>query len=214
MVAFVRLLHRTNRLYNLTGFKTEEDILIEGVLDSLTALTLPYISFPAKNLIDVGTGGGIPGIPLKIACPSLKLALVESTTKKCRFLEEIIPTLELEDVSVFCGRAESLAQDLALRERYHLATARALGPLREVLELTTPFLRPGGTAFYYKGKEAQKDLEEARRALEVLRCKVIACHDVPIPLTARTTTFILVQKKAPTPLCYPRRPGIPKKRPL
>jgi len=214
MLLFVHLLNEANRSLNLTGFRTEEDILVEGVLDSLTAFTLEDLVFVGKSLLDVGTGGGIPGIPLKIACPSLKLTLIEATAKKCHFLETTLRALGLEDVDVFCERAETLAHHPSLRERFDLATARALGSLREVLELTTPFLRCGGLAFYYKGREAKKEVEEAQRALEVLRCSIRTLREVAIPFRSRKTTLVLIEKKAPTPLPYPRRPGIPKKRPL
>ncbi|WP_438317400.1 16S rRNA (guanine(527)-N(7))-methyltransferase RsmG [Candidatus Caldatribacterium sp. SIUC1] len=214
ILLFVRLLNEANRSLNLTGFKTEEDILVEGILDSLTALALEDLVFVGESLLDVGTGGGIPGIPLKIARPSLKLTMVEATAKKCRFLETTLRALGLEDVDVLCERAETLAHHPSLRERFDLVTARALGSLREVLELTTPFLRCGGLAFYYKGREAEKEVEEARKALEVLHCSVRTLQEVAIPFRSRKTTLVLVEKKAPTPPSYPRRPGIPKKRPL
>ncbi|MEN3203471.1 MAG: 16S rRNA (guanine(527)-N(7))-methyltransferase RsmG [Atribacterota bacterium] len=214
ILAFVRLLHEANERLNLTGFKTEEAILTEGVLDSLTASTFSHILEKTANLIDVGTGGGIPGIPLKIVYPTMQLALLEATAKKCRFLEEAVRTLELEDVSILCGRAETLAHDPALRERFALATARALGELREILELTIPFVRPQGFALYYKGQNAQKEVKEAQNALSILKSTVVALQSVSVPFLPRKTTLILVGKEAPTPPQYPRRPGIPKKRPL
>lgn len=214
ILAFVHLLHKANERLNLTGFKTEEAILIEGALDSLTASAFGHILEKIPNLIDVGTGGGIPGIPLKIAYPKLQLALLEATAKKCRFLEEVVRTLELEEVTILCGRAETLAHDPALRERFALATARALGELREIVELTVPFVRPQGFALYYKGQNAQKEVEEAQSALSILKSTVIALQSVSVPLLPRKTTLILVRKEAPTPPQYPRRPGIPKKRPL
>lgn len=214
ILTFVQLLHRTNEHYNLTGFAGEEEILIEGILDSLTACTLSDIFKESQSLIDVGTGGGIPGIPLKIAYPSLELTLLEATAKKCRFLEEAIRTLELEGVQVLWGRAETAAHDPAFRERYTLATARALGELREILELTIPFLQPGGLALYYKGQNALKEIEKAQNALSILRSTVVMLRDVPVPFRSRKTTLVLVRKEAPTPPQYPRRPGIPKKRPL
>lgn len=211
---FIQLLHKTNKECNLTGFKTEEEILVEGVLDSLAALVFQEILRKSQNLIDVGTGGGIPGIPLKIVSPWLRLTLLEATEKKCRFLKEAVQALSLEDTQVLCGRAEVLAHEPALRETYDLATARALGELREILELTTPFLRPGGFALFYKGPGVAQELGKATNALHVLRCTVIEVREVPIPFLSRQTTFVLVRKEGSTPPRYPRRPGIPKKRPL
>lgn len=214
ILAFVQLLHRTNARYNLTGFASEEEILIEGVLDSLTACTLSDILEASQSLIDVGTGGGIPGIPLKIAYPPMQLTLLEATAKKCHFLEEATRILELEGVQVLCGRAETVAHDPAFREQYALATARALGELREILELTIPFIQPGGFALYYKGRNVHREIEEAQNALGILKSTIVALRDIPIPCGSRKTTLVLVRKEAPTPPQYPRRPGIPKKRPL
>jgi len=210
---FVRCLHRGNQTHNLTGFKSEEEILVSGILDSLSVLSLQDLSLEGR-IIDVGTGGGIPGIPLKIVRPSLKLYLVEANTKKCLFLEETVRLLALEDVYVLGERAETLAHDSKLREQFDCATSRAVGEIREILELTTPFLHPGGLAFYYKGREVDKEIKEARGALRELHCEVVAQRTVPIPFTSRATHFVVVRKKAPTPSKYPRRPGIPKKRPL
>ncbi|MGQ9622533.1 MAG: 16S rRNA (guanine(527)-N(7))-methyltransferase RsmG [Candidatus Caldatribacteriaceae bacterium] len=210
---FVRCLYRGNQTHNLTGFKSEEGILIGGVLDSLSVFSLRDLPLEGR-VVDVGTGGGIPGIPLKIAHPSLKLYLVEANIKKCSFLEEALRLLALEDVYVLRERAETLAHDSRLREQFDYATSRAVGEIREILELTVPFLRPGGLAFYYKGREADKEIEEARGALRELHCEVVAQRIIPIPFTSRATHFVIVRKEAPTPSKYPRRPGIPKKRPL
>lgn len=214
ILTFVHLLHETNKRYNLTGFATQEDILIDGILDSLTALTLQGVFTGARNLIDVGTGGGIPGIPLKIVLPHLQVTLLEATEKKCRFLESAIHLLRLAHTEVLWGRAETLAHDPARRERYDLATARALGTLPEVLELTVPFLRPGGKALYYKSQNVEHEILKATRALQVLETTIVTCHKVPVPFRSRTTVLVLAEKRALTPLQYPRRPGIPKKRPL
>ncbi len=214
MLHFVHLIHQANQHLNLTGFKTEEEILAEGVLDSLAALTFTEIFKEAQSLVDVGTGGGFPGIPLKIACPALRLTLIEATAKKCRFLEEAIRMLNLKDTSVLCGRAETLAHEPVLRETHDLATARAVGELREILELTVPFVRPGGFALFPKGQNAEKELEEAGNALRILRCTVLELREIPLPFLPRKTVFVLIRKEAPTPSPYPRRPGIPKKRPL
>lgn len=214
ILTFVQLLHRTNKRYNLTGFAGEKEILIEGVLDSLTACALSDILKESRSLIDVGTGGGIPGIPLKIVYPALQLTLLEATAKKCHFLEEATRILELEGVQVLCGRAEVVAHDPAFREQYTLATARALGELREILELTIPFVQPGGFALYYKGRNAQREIEKAQNALDVLRSTIVTLREVSVPCGFRKTTLVLVRKEAPTPPQYPRRPGIPKKRPL
>lgn len=207
---FLSLLEEWNRHGNLTGYRGREEMVTELILDSLGAC--PHIE--GKRLIDVGTGAGIPGIPLKIVVPTLELSLVESQGKKVRFLEEAIRMLRLFGVLVHHGRAEEFAHQPLLREQFDTVTAKALAPFPVVLELTTPFLKVGGLGIYYKGRRYREEIRQAYKALELLRCTVEEVKEITVPFLERKTYLVLVRKNEATPLSFPRKAGIPQKRPL
>jgi 16S rRNA (guanine527-N7)-methyltransferase len=165
------------------------------------------------RVVDIGTGAGLPGIPLKIAWPDLELTLLESIGKKCRFLEQARDALALQAVDVVEARAEDFGRDPAQRERYDLAVARAVAPLPVLLEYALPALRPGGWLAAPKGSAAPSELAAAAQALETLGGRL---HDVATfrPPHGAAQSIILVEKTAPTPGRFPRRAGIPTKRPL
>jgi len=163
-------------------------------------------------VIDIGTGAGIPGLPLKIMRPDLAVTLLEAIGKKVRFLEEIVQQLDLKDVQVLHGRAEELARDPAYRETFALALARAVAPLRILVELALPFVRPGGYLAAPKGSGAQREVREASVALRLCGGEIAAVQHLDVPDTA--PTLVLIRKIGETPNAYPRRPGIPSKRPL
>ncbi|NSW77117.1 MAG: 16S rRNA (guanine(527)-N(7))-methyltransferase RsmG [Candidatus Atribacteria bacterium] len=210
MENFVALLFEWNRRLNLTGCEEKTTIVTELILDSLSALN--YVE--GATLIDVGTGGGIPGIPLKIALPDLTLTLVESQKKKVSFLEEAVHKLSLSKVHIQNERAESAAHHAFLREQFDTVTAKALASLAITLELTAPFLKTGGLGIYYKGRRYREEVKEAQRALDLLFCVIEDIKEVPIPFTERKTYLILVRKRKSTPLSFPRKAGLPQKKPL
>jgi 16S rRNA (guanine527-N7)-methyltransferase len=164
------------------------------------------------SLIDVGSGAGVPGVPLKILEPRLRLTLLEATGRKAEFLRALLSALGLSDVAVVPLRAEEAARDPAHREQYDFAAAKALAPLRTLVELTLPFVRVGGLVLAPKGGEAEREAAEAEVALETLKGAVRAIE--PLPLAEPPQKVILVDKELPTPERYPRRPGMPAKRPL
>ncbi|MCL6532771.1 MAG: 16S rRNA (guanine(527)-N(7))-methyltransferase RsmG, partial [Armatimonadetes bacterium] len=165
---FVKILLEWNQRFNLTGHREKMEIVAELILDSLSAH--PFVE--GGTLIDIGTGAGIPGIPLKIASPALALTLVESQQKKSRFLQEAVRHLRLSGVSIQNGRAEDLAHRPPLREQFDTVTAKALAPLAVTLELTIPFLKSGGRGIYYKGRRYEEEIHRAQRALDILTCTV------------------------------------------
>jgi 16S rRNA (guanine527-N7)-methyltransferase len=175
---------------------------------------LESVGFPIRerSIIDLGTGAGIPGIPLKIIEPSLKLTLVEAKARKAEFLQALLPALGMSDVLVISRRSEEVARDPRHREQYDLCAAKALAPLNTLVELTLPFLRMGGIAVCPKGRGVENELQEARVALEVLHGTVRTLE--PIPLAEPTQQVLLIDKELPTPPRFPRRPGVPAKRPL
>jgi 16S rRNA (guanine527-N7)-methyltransferase len=167
----------------------------------------------ALRVVDIGTGAGLPGIPLKIAWPNVHLTLLESTGKKCRFLEQACDALGLADVEVVEARAEEFGRDPARRERYDLAVARAVAPLPVLLEYALPALRDGGWLAAPKGSAAPRELALATRAFAALGGRLQETVQFRPPHSGAQTVF-LIEKVAATPERYPRRAGIPAKRPL
>jgi 16S rRNA (guanine527-N7)-methyltransferase len=165
-----------------------------------------------RALIDVGSGTGVPGIPLKILVPSLRVTVVEAKQRKVEFLQSLLDELDLTDVAVLHRRAEESARDPRHREQYDFAVAKALAPLRTLLELTLPFVHMGGVVIAPKGKEAEREVKEAHVAMETLKGSLRLVE--PLPLSEPAQQVVLVDKDLPTPQRFPRRPGVPAKRPL
>lgn len=205
---WLELLMAGNERMNLTRILHPEDAWHRHVLDSLSLLPM-VLSAEATSLIDIGSGGGAPGTPLAIVCPELRVGLVETTGKKARFLEETAQTLGLDNIEVFNDRAERLAAlGEPQREAWDMVTARAVGRLPVLLELTIPFAKVGGHVLAIKGDQAAAEIEESRAALHRLHSSVVE--------TVRTTTgtVIVIEKPRPTPKLYPRAAGEPARNPL
>ncbi|MGB2694102.1 MAG: 16S rRNA (guanine(527)-N(7))-methyltransferase RsmG [Dehalococcoidia bacterium] len=200
---------------SLTAVRDSEGIQRRHFLESaaiLPVLAQEGLSLEDKSLVDVGSGTGVPGIPLKILVPSLTLTVVEAKHRKVEFLEALLSDLGMSEVTVMARRAEESGRDPRHRDQYDFAVAKALAPLRTLLELTLPFLRMGGVVIAPKGKETEAEVQDARVALEMLKGALRAVE--PLPLSEPPQHLILVDKELPTPLRFPRRPGVPAKRPL
>ena len=200
---------------SLTTVRDEEGVQRRHFLESaalVPVLAEEGFSLRDRSLIDVGSGAGIPGVPLKIIEPSLRLTLVEAKQRKAEFLRALLPELGFTDVTILTRRAEEAGHDPAQREQYDFAVAKALAPLRTLVELTLPFVQMGGVVIAPKGKEAEREAKEARDALETLNGSLRAIADLPLSEPAQKV--VLVDKVLPTPHRFPRRPGIPAKRPL
>jgi len=165
-------------------------------------------------VIDIGSGAGFPGLPFKILRPDLRMTLLEATGKKVQFLAEVVQQLHLENVMTLQGRAEELARDPAHRGAYALAMARAVAPLRTLVELALPFVRLGGYLAAPKGSGAAREVREAERALAECGGAVVGVRLLDVPGPGIAPTLVLVRKTAETPERYPRRTGVPHKRPL
>ncbi len=202
--------HRTN-LTAITRPDMVESRLFIGSL--VCAVALPQVS--QQRLIDIGSGGGFPGLPLAIALPTWDITLVEATSKKVEFLEHVIALLHLDNASALQSRAENLAHDHTHRERYDVATARALAPLSTLVELCLPFVRNGGILIAPKSTDAEREAQEASRALAVLGGEVQDITRPPsgTPIPA-SHSLVIIRKVAPTPHRYPRRNGVPARQPL
>lgn len=204
-------LTRWNERLNLTAIVDIESIVVRHFLDSLRC-ALSW-GDPPNNIVDVGTGAGFPGLPLKILRPKADLTLVESIEKKAEFLRHIVNELELERVRVVVARAEASGRDPDQRERYDLAVARAVADLRVLAEYCLPLCRVGGRFLAPKGAGAEQEAARSRAALERLGGQLVAIEPVVLP-GAEPRTLVVIDKIAPTPAQYPRAVGVPSKRPL
>jgi 16S rRNA (guanine527-N7)-methyltransferase len=206
---------KENLRTNLTSTRDREAVYRRQFVESLALLrALEDRRLVASPAIDIGSGAGFPGLPFKIARPDLELTLVEATGKKARFLETMVAELNLEGVTVINARAEELAHEPDRRGRYRLALARTVAPLPVLLELTLPFLAKGGVLAAPKGSAAQRELRDSAHALTELGGEIEEAAPFELPVEGPRQTLVLVRKIGPTPERYPRRPGIPSKRPL
>ncbi len=208
-----------NERFNLTAITDYEQVQIRHFLDSLSCLlsdeSLPtFLSRRSTRVIDVGAGAGFPGVPLKIMYPQFRLTLLEATGKKTTFLDHVIRKLELKEVTVVKARAEELGHDGRHRERYDVALARAVAELPILVEYALPFCRRGGILVAQKGVEAQAEVTAAQRALAILGGRLRRIVTVELPGLAHPRSLVVIEKVALTPEKYPRRPGVPGKRPL
>lgn len=210
---YARLLQSWNEKLNLTAIADEEGIRVRHFLDSLSCATVTG-PLDGQSLVDVGTGAGFPGLPLKILYPRLALTLVESVTKKTRFLQEVVAELGLEDVQIVDERAETVGQNRQHREQYDWAAARAVAALPVLAEYLLPLCRLGGHMLAMKGESAPQEVEQAGEALKKLGGAPPTLHPIHLPRRPETYYLVVSKKLAPTPEAYPRRPGMPGKRPL
>lgn len=198
---------------NLTAITDPEAIEIKHFLDSMSLLF--YLDFPPRaRIVDVGTGAGFPGMVLKILRPDLNLTLIESVGKKTAFLNYLVDELELDNVQVLKLRAETVGQDLEHRETYDWVLARAVAQLPTLLEYMLPLCRSGGTCVAMKGASALTEVRDARAALDTLGGKFVTMHSVPLPDIASPHLLVVIEKIRGTPSAFPRRDGMPTKRPL
>ncbi len=202
-----------NQKFNLTAIRDVESIRAKHFLDSFSCV-LAWKANPPASLIDVGTGAGFPGLPLKILYPTLKLTLVESVGKKAKFCEHIVRTLGLEKVEVLTSRAEDVGQDPHHREKYDVAVARAVANLNVLSEYLLPLVRPGGTMLAQKGEGASAEANSAKEAMKLLGGELRELIPVHLPGVPEDRYLVLVDKVAATPVNYPRKAGVPGKVPL
>lgn len=210
---YERELLEWNARFNLTAIRDSQGIRVKHFLDSLTCYLAIYDT-PASRLIDVGTGAGFPGIPLKILCPSMRLTLVESVGKKAEFCRHLVETLNLEGVEVLQARAEEAGQMPQHREKYDWAVARAVASLPVLVEYLLPLVRIGGKVLAQKGESGPAEAHQAERAMQLLGGRLHQVVPVTLPGVAEERFLIVVDKRHATPQQYPRRPGIPAKNPL
>ena len=199
----------------LTALTDPEAVQRRHFLEPLALLAaLEEIDALGKTAIDIGSGAGFPGLPIKIVRPALRLTLLEANAKRAAFLERLVQRLGLERVTVVNDRAEQVAHNPEHREAYDLVLARAVAPLPTLVELTLPFLRLGGVLAAPKGSGASREVREAAAALRACGGHVESIHPLQIPGAETSPTLVIVRKASDTPQRFPRRTGIPAKRPL
>ena len=209
---YSQLLLEQNQVMNLTAIRDTEGVARLHMLDC--AALLNYADFAGKRLVDVGTGAGFPGMPLKILVPSLDVTLLDSLNKRLDWLDEVCGALSLTGVRTVHARAEEQARAEGFRESFDFATARAVAELRMLSELCLPYVKVGGAFLAMKSVDSDGELAEAEKAIRTLGGEVEAIRDYPIPGTDITHRLIVIRKIAPSPAKYPRPFAKIKKAPL
>ncbi len=207
------LLKEENLKKNLVADAEAPDFWVKHIEDSLSAAPL-IEAIGAKKVLDLGTGGGLPGLVLSLACPGVSFTLVDSVQKKLDSVALMAKALGLTGVTTLCGRAEELARDEKYRERYDVALARAVAPLNILLELLAPFVKPGGYIISYKGPNYVVELAEADNAMRELLLESPEVKHYTLSEGVGERALLIFRKPVRVPPQYPRRTGIPEKRPL
>ena len=202
-----------NTRMNLTALTAPEDVAVKHIIDSLTAYDAALFD-GARTLIDVGTGAGLPGIPLAVYAPHLTVTLLDALNKRVRFLTEVTAAMGLQNVRCIHARAEEAARTAEHRAAYDIVVSRAVARLPVLLEYTLPFVRVGGTLLALKGRAYAEEQKEARRAAEVLGGGRITARPVHLPGLDDVRAILTVTKERQTPAAYPRGGGAPARRPL
>ena len=204
-----------NQRMNLTAIIEYDKVQINHFLDSLTVVSVwkPSANKPNPKVIDIGTGAGVPGIPLKIVFPQIRLSLMDSTNKKITFLNHLKHKLGLDDIVVISGRAEELAHQ-QYRESYDLVLARGLAPMPTLAELTIPFCKISAKVIAHKKGDIADEMRQARRAISTMGGKLIELKPVELSEFPDNRVLVVIEKVAPTPDIYPRGSGLPIKKPL
>lgn len=210
---YYELLVEWNEKINLTAITEPKEVAIKHIVDSLSCYQEKLFTGDV-SLIDVGTGAGFPGLPLKIFCPNLKLTLLDSLNKRVKFLQLVVDELGLKDVEVIHARSEEAARNKKYREKFNLATARAVARLPILCEYCLPFIKLNGTFIALKGRQYEEEIEEATKAVKVLGGKIVKAMPVKLPELEDKRAVVYIKKEKPTSKVYPRKAGTPEKNPI
>ncbi|MCR5148756.1 MAG: 16S rRNA (guanine(527)-N(7))-methyltransferase RsmG [Eubacterium sp.] len=201
-----------NKKINLTAITEYDDVISKHFIDSI--LVSSFVDLNGKKIIDIGTGAGFPGIPIKILFPETELVLLDSLNKRVRFLEEVINKLSLKNVRIIHGRAEDLAHNKELRASFDIALSRAVANLSTLSEYCIPFIKKGGLFVSYKSGNADEEIKDAENAVGILGSRIISVNDCILPETDILRKFVIIEKINDVSNKYPRRAGTPAKDPL
>lgn len=215
---YYEMLIETNKVMNLTAITEKDEVIVKHFVDSIALI--PFLKekygddFSELSLIDIGTGAGFPGIPLKIMLPDIKVTLLDSLNKRIKFLDSVIDTLSLKNIKTIHGRAEDYASDKVYRETFDFCVSRAVANLSTLSEYCLPFVAVDGMFISYKAGNLEEEINNSKKAIKVLGGKISKVEEFILPSTDNERVFVFINKIEKTPKTYPRKAGVPSKNPI